>query len=331
MDGQTIKLDFLELKKTDKAGGMDFVLSDSSVNRYGSRVLTEGINLEAFKQNPVMLWGHNRYAANGETNIIGRWENIRVEGDQLIATAVFDEGSQLGKNVKRQVEQGFVKAVSIGFYAKKWSNDPFHLLPEQTDWTITEADLIEVSFVDAPANPNAVKKLNFILPNPQNHHEMKTVAITLGLPEGATEMQVMQKVAELQAAHQNATTENATLKAKLVAIEEGEKKRNCEELVSKAISEGRITEAARPAYINYAMTNFEECKANLDKLPAYKPLSTQIETAQSPGGAVANSEVQKFQAMSAAEKTKLAQNNPEEHQRLTKLVLEQAKKDGKIK
>ena len=145
MDDLFFSIDYIAHKAGDTAQSMDFVLSDNSVNRYGSRVITTGINLEAFKKNPVMLWGHRRYSEGQKTNIIGKWENIRVENDQLIATAVFDEGSELGKEVKRQVEGGFVKAVSIGFYPKKWSNDPFLMLPDQTDYTVAECDLWEVS------------------------------------------------------------------------------------------------------------------------------------------------------------------------------------------
>lgn len=37
-----------------------FVLSDESVNSYGFRVLTDGIALDNFKKNPVMLWNHTR-------------------------------------------------------------------------------------------------------------------------------------------------------------------------------------------------------------------------------------------------------------------------------
>ena len=36
------------------------ILSDSSLNRYGFRVLTSGMLIEAFKKNPVMLYMHFR-------------------------------------------------------------------------------------------------------------------------------------------------------------------------------------------------------------------------------------------------------------------------------
>lgn len=52
-----------------------FVLHDESVNTYGFRMLTSGVNLDEFRKNPVMLLNHNDYSLP-----IGRWENIRIEG-----------------------------------------------------------------------------------------------------------------------------------------------------------------------------------------------------------------------------------------------------------
>lgn len=57
------------------------ILSDSSLNRYGYRVLTEGINLEAFKKNPVMLYMHLRDEGSpiwGDYKAIGRIFRLTV-------------------------------------------------------------------------------------------------------------------------------------------------------------------------------------------------------------------------------------------------------------
>lgn len=43
-------------------------------------IQTKGIRTERFKKNPVMLYMHAR-----EKGVIGRWDNIRTEGSQLIA------------------------------------------------------------------------------------------------------------------------------------------------------------------------------------------------------------------------------------------------------
>lgn len=46
-----------------------FVLSDSSLNRYGFRILTDGLQIENFKQNPIMFWMHKRTNEFSEISI----------------------------------------------------------------------------------------------------------------------------------------------------------------------------------------------------------------------------------------------------------------------
>ena len=61
-----------------------FVLSDGRiVNNHGFRIDLRGVNLDRFKANPVMLYQHDI------ERIIGRWDNIRVEDNRLMADAVF--------------------------------------------------------------------------------------------------------------------------------------------------------------------------------------------------------------------------------------------------
>ena len=73
------------------------VLHDSSVNTQGFRMLTTGCNLTEFKRNPIGLLNH----ADWDMPII-RWENIRIEGDQILADPVFDEGDPKALEVKRK-------------------------------------------------------------------------------------------------------------------------------------------------------------------------------------------------------------------------------------
>ena len=122
-----------------------FTVSDGSLNSYGSVILTSGINIARFERNPIMLYMHDR-----DKGVIGRWENIRKEGDKLTAEAVFDEATELGAKVKHQVEGGFLRSASIGIENCKCETI-------NGVQTIVECDLIEISIVDVPANENAVK------------------------------------------------------------------------------------------------------------------------------------------------------------------------------
>ena len=86
-----------------------FVLHDESVNTYGFYMLTAGCDLEAFRRNPIMLLNHDDWAAP-----IGKWANVRIEGDRILADAVFDMGDPRAAEIARKVKEGFLSACSVG-------------------------------------------------------------------------------------------------------------------------------------------------------------------------------------------------------------------------
>ncbi len=168
-----------------------FVLSDESVNSYGFVVLTSGIDTTTFERNPVMLYMHNR-----DGNVIGRWENIRKDGSRLLGDAVFDDSTELAATVKKQVENGFLRCVSIGI--EEIATGKLNGVQ-----TVTKCRLIEVSIVDIPSNSNAVKlyrrsggyvyKLNDL--DNDTPEDLKTALIQLlGLENTATEADILQAV-----------------------------------------------------------------------------------------------------------------------------------------
>jgi len=142
-----------------------FIVSDNSVNKFGGRVITEGIDTTEFEKNPIMLYMHLRDdgwrsdAVSVETNSmpIGRWENIRVQGEQLLADATFDLDDNLGAEVHRKVIDKVLNAASIGIDPIAFSDDESDLLVGQFRSTITKSKLLEISIVDIPANNNAMQ------------------------------------------------------------------------------------------------------------------------------------------------------------------------------
>ena len=87
---------------------------------------------------------------------IGRWENIRVENNQLLADAVLDVDDETGATINNKIEKDFIRAASIGFRILKTSEDPADMVPGQCRPTITKCELVEISIVDFPANKNAL-------------------------------------------------------------------------------------------------------------------------------------------------------------------------------
>ncbi len=135
------------------------ILSDSSLNCYGYRVLTEGIDIESFKKNPIMLYMHSRDedSHNWGYMAIGHWEDIEVDGDKLLGTPIFDKEDDISKKVAAKFEAGTFRAASIGIQIIETSEDKSVLVPGQTRATVTRCRLMECSIVDIPANANAVR------------------------------------------------------------------------------------------------------------------------------------------------------------------------------
>jgi HK97 family phage prohead protease len=246
-----------------------FVLSDESVNSYGFRVLTSGINLERFKKNPLMLWSHTRSWSDKQDTIlpIGIWENLRVEDGKLLGDTCFDMDDPFAAKIANKVEKGHIKACSIGIEVLERSDAPEHIVFGQTRMTVTRCILNEVSITDIPANANAVslyddngKMIELtaervdctigLLNNNQNLNEknMKLIALALGLSENATEAEIMAKVQELQALQAKLTekdNEIATLKAAALEAD----KKTIEKLVNEAITAKKLTADQKANFI----------------------------------------------------------------------------------
>lgn len=141
-----------------------FVASDETVDRYGDIVSLDGWDLKNFRRNPVFLWMHSHYQPIGQVKKIG------VEGDKLLATVrFFDAGdSKLADDLWRLVKKRKLRAVSVGFTVNSDEDiEPIRDENERvTGYRFLRQELLELSMVSVPANPNALQ-----------------VARSLGLPD----------------------------------------------------------------------------------------------------------------------------------------------------
>ena len=122
-----------------------FILNDQSrLNSHGFYLLNAGGRFDRFRENPVMLDNHNM---NG---LVGRWDDLRVEGELLVADPVFDDGVALGAERKGQVERGFLRGASPGIIilAAEWREDEAMY--------VTEWELMEGSVTPLPSNAGAL-------------------------------------------------------------------------------------------------------------------------------------------------------------------------------
>lgn len=125
-------------------------ITNSSVNSYGTRVLTNGLDISQYERNPVLLYMHER------GTVIGYMKDLRLEGDELTGEPVFDEASELSQRCKKQWDFGSLRMVSIGIDIIETSESPEHIFQGQSRPTITKSKLDEVSVVDIGANDDAI-------------------------------------------------------------------------------------------------------------------------------------------------------------------------------
>ena len=196
----------------------EVVISNSKLNSYGFRVLTEGIDTTQYARNPILLWMHNRpfRGTTDEVLPIGRIENLRIDGDNLIGTPIFDEQDEFAQRIAAKWDAGILKMASAGLEVVELSDDPSMLVQGQRRSTVTKSKLTEVSIVDIGANDDALalykdgktitlsagdsQELDFmnINNNPKTKAQMKKIALQLGLPENATEQEIASAITKLQ-------------------------------------------------------------------------------------------------------------------------------------
>lgn len=124
----------------------DFVAiaSTAAEDRHGEVVSVEGWDLKNFKKNPVLLWSHDHTEMT-----VGKATKIWVEGSgkraKLMIEGVIHEATEKARALKYLVKEGYIKTMSVGFMPQ-----------EMEDNTFTKQELLEVSFVNVPANQQSM-------------------------------------------------------------------------------------------------------------------------------------------------------------------------------
>lgn len=157
------RIDSAEVVRENPDGSVRFILTRKEVDRYGDVVMPDGIDIEEFKSNPVVLFGHGWGSSQGNIPIGKiKMETMKISKSQVEADIMFDEesGDKFAEMIAKKVKAGFLNAGSIGFRPTEVSNDP--VLPKQTGPTFTKWKLLEFSVVPIPALPSALAKREFI-------------------------------------------------------------------------------------------------------------------------------------------------------------------------
>jgi phage head maturation protease len=138
-------------KAKDKNGTFDVIISTEAIDRSGEIVKQDGWELERYKNNPIVLWGHDYYSLPiGYTTDTYKTEKDGVQA--LGARGVFLSAdiNPLAQQVRKLYDLGLKEGrgvgctTSVGFIPKEFDENQRN--------TITKAELLEFSFVPIPAN-----------------------------------------------------------------------------------------------------------------------------------------------------------------------------------
>ncbi len=94
-----------------EGGSLTITASVESEDRSGDVIVASGWRLDAYRENPVVLWAHQYHLPP-----IARSTRVWVEGDSLKASIEF-AGTSFAQEVLRLYATGFMRGVSVGFRA----------------------------------------------------------------------------------------------------------------------------------------------------------------------------------------------------------------------
>lgn len=140
------------LSDADKEAGIvrGVIGSSEVLDRAGDVIRQDGWDLKNYMKNKVILWGHN---VRQDRPPIGKALKVWLDGKttktkKLMFDIQFDLKDSFAAEIYRKVLEGFVNTVSVGFIPL-----------ERVDNVYTKNELLELSFVPVPANPDAVVTL----------------------------------------------------------------------------------------------------------------------------------------------------------------------------
>jgi HK97 family phage prohead protease len=131
-----------------KTRSVEAVLSSETVDAHGEIVDQGSLKLERFRKNPVVLHMHSML------KVIGHAENVRLVGGELQARIVFAT-TELANEVFTLFQDGAMRAFSIGFRPGRAAKE---MVKGREVTRLFDGELLEVSAVSVPSNPDAIVK-----------------------------------------------------------------------------------------------------------------------------------------------------------------------------
>jgi HK97 family phage prohead protease len=150
------------------------VASTEDEDRDKDIVRQSGWKLSNFKKSPIVPWSHNYYQPPVARSI-KTWVADSSKGPRLLFTPKFDADDEDSMKIFNKYKNGFLTSFSVGFQGIE-----FDFRDEENRWyggrEFTKQELLEISCVGVPANPNANVRLGMNGDVPDN-------MIQMGYPE----------------------------------------------------------------------------------------------------------------------------------------------------
>ena len=134
----------------DAGGALTFVASTGAVDRHGDTVAPEGWRLDAYRENPVVLWAHDY-----RRPAIGRTQSVWRDGGALLARLEFAP-TEFAREVEGLYRQGYQQGVSVGFRPLRFEERRDARTGAFLGIRFLEQELLEISAVPVPANRGAL-------------------------------------------------------------------------------------------------------------------------------------------------------------------------------
>jgi hypothetical protein len=191
---------------------IEMIGSDESFDRVGDKMYMAGADLTNYLCNPVIIANHN-YGYTEKPSVIGRSLDVKIVGSKMIFKIQFAETDN-GKEWFYLYSNKYMNASSIGFIPKEYKPN------DQGGYDFTKWELLELSMVAVPCNPNAVqrayedKKISKALFDLINRNESEVENMTSKEVEALIGKSVDEKVKGMETKHAS------ELEAKVKEIEE---------------------------------------------------------------------------------------------------------------
>ena len=205
--------------------------STGIVDRMGDSVNPEGWKLENYTKNPVIMYAHDYRSLP-----IGKALNVYVKDGALVFDIQFAD-TDFAKQVFALISQKILSAVSVGFIPTKFG------VAGQDEYTIMEQELLELSVVPVPANPEALAQVKSLAPDV---FEFETKEMT-DEEKAAVEAKKKEE-ADALAAEEKAKAEAAEAEAKKKAEEEAAAAKAAEQEALKALIAETVKEQVQAAF-----------------------------------------------------------------------------------